>query len=87
MKTSATLLFLAPAFALASPTQNEIHKLDTRADAPDVNTLGDTVALAMTFLGLMAESYAKGKQCCDQTPCFIGCPISGEPRVGLLEHP
>jgi hypothetical protein len=78
MKTFTTMLLLVPAFVLASPTQNEIH---VSGVTPDIDTLANSVSTGNEFLAFMAEQYAKGAQCCDQTPCFIGCPVGGVPRV------
>jgi hypothetical protein len=83
MKTFTTLLLLIPAFVLASPAQNEIHISKAGAVTPDVNSLAEAASTANQFLAFMTEEYAKGAACCDQTPCFMGCPVGGVPRVSF----
>lgn len=84
MKTFTALLLLVPAFVLASPTQNEIHiSSKTGAETPSVEQLAETVSTANQFLSFMTEQYVVSTECCNQTPCFIGCPVGGVPRVSF----
>lgn len=88
MKTFTTLLFLAPALVLASPTQNEVYILSKAGTAtPEVNELAQSVSNANKFVSLMAEHYTNAAECCNQTPCFVGCPVGGVPRVSFSITP
>ncbi|KAH7054836.1 hypothetical protein BKA57DRAFT_236319 [Linnemannia elongata] len=46
-----------------------------------VETLANDVNKANQLVTAMAEEFAKDSNtCCNQTPCFIGCPVGGIPR-------
>ncbi|KAF9989276.1 hypothetical protein BGZ80_007405, partial [Entomortierella chlamydospora] len=38
-------------------------------------SLANEVSNAENLISTMAQEYAAGAQCCNQTPCFIGCPV------------
>ncbi len=45
--------------------------------------LKDQIEKAEDFLADVIKNSQDGV-CCDQTPCFIGCPVNGEFKVGFL---
>jgi hypothetical protein len=87
MKTFATLLFLAPAFVLASPAQNEIRTLESGAlEVPNPRIIGDVIAAFENLVESVAQNTAQDIPCCKEVPCMIGCAVDGKARVSFPEH-
>lgn len=86
MKTFAavvTLFFVAsqvqgsPSNVHQARAAQEIH---VQADVPSVEGLERAVSTAANQVAIMTEQYSNAI-CCNKTPCFIGCPVDGVPRV------
>ena len=58
-----------------------VSALVTKRD--ETSQLADQVALTNQLVSAMVEGFARNAQCCDRTPCFIGCPVDGAPRVSF----
>jgi len=48
----------------------------------DLDKLRSGVSIANSLVAVMAEEFSNG-DCCNQTPCFIGCPVGGKPLVSF----
>jgi len=58
-----------------------VSALVTKRD--ETSQLADQVASTNQLVSAMVEGFAQNAQCCDATPCFIGCPVGGVPRVSI----
>jgi hypothetical protein len=76
MKAFALLLLVGLVSVLA-----EVH-ISTDGES-DLDKLKTGVSISNQLVGAMAEAFTSGAVCCDTTPCFIGCPVGGIPRVSF----
>jgi hypothetical protein len=75
MKPFALLALVGLVSALA-----EVH-VSTDGES-DLDQLRSGVSIANSLVAVMAEEFSNG-DCCNQTPCFIGCPVGGKPLVSF----
>jgi hypothetical protein len=85
MKAFTAILFLAPALALAHPAHHEI--LISTNDGPQDSDRYSLAEIAYTVNKLLVFENSKPSKtlaCCNETPCFIGCPWEGAFRVSIV---
>lgn len=85
MKTFTAILSIAIAAAAVDATAvvreaKEVHVANGPGGVAGLQSAVDT---SLHLVDVMVETYSKA-ECCNQTPCFIGCPVQGVPRVGFI---
>lgn len=89
MKSFAAVLALIHVAIHVQASPSNIHEVRASQEVhaypnerPSIEGLQTAAGVAASLVAVMTQEYSSAI-CCNQTPCFIGCPVNGIPRVSF----